>query len=223
VDAKGKRETLSSLRKKAEKKLQQQTDRLKELSILDLQHLVHELATSQIELEMQNEELRTTREELDASRSKYFEWYDYAPVGYLTFDTSGLILEANLAAAKLLEKERSLLINKPFSLFIADNHQDRFQAHFSAVLKQGSLQTCELALRQKNESASYIQLQSSMVKDDNDVVHLWSTVRSLTERKLTEEAIRREKVFTDAILASVPGLLYLYDDRGFLVRWNRQH
>jgi PAS domain-containing protein len=144
MEAKGKRDTLSSLRKKAEKKLQQQTDRLKELSILDLQHLVHELATSQIELEMQNEELRTTQEELEASRSKYFEWYDYAPVGYLTFDTSGLILDANLAAAKLLMNERSLLVNKPFSRFIADKDQVRFQAHLCEVAKRGSFQTCEL-------------------------------------------------------------------------------
>jgi PAS domain S-box-containing protein len=223
MEAKGKRETLSSLRKKAEKKLQQQTDRLKELSILDLQHLVHELGTSQIELKMQNEELRTAREELEASRSKYFEWYDYAPVGYLTFDTSGLIQEANLAAAKLLESERSFLINKAFSLFIADNDRDIFQAHLSEVVKKGSLQTCELKLRKENERTSYIQLQSSIVKDDKDVVRLWSAVGSITERKLTEEAVRREKVITDAILASVPGLLYLYDDQGFLVRWNKQH
>ena len=223
MEAKGKRETLSSLRTKAEKKLQQQADRLKELSILDLQHLVHELATSQIELEMQNEELRTTQEELEASRSKYFEWYDYAPIGYLTFDTSGLILEANLAASKLLENDISLLINKPFSLFIAANDSDIFQAHLSEVVKQGAFRTCELKLRQKNEHASYIQLQSSIVKDGNDVIRLWSTVGSITERKLTEEAIRQEKVFTDAILASVPGLLYLYDDQGFLVRWNKQH
>src|SRR5512143_224728 len=93
---KEKNDGLTSLRKKAEKKLKKEDERVKKLSILDVRDLVHELGTNQIELEMQNEELRRAQEELEASRSRYADLYDFAPVGYFTFDTNGLIMEVNL-------------------------------------------------------------------------------------------------------------------------------
>ena len=76
------RDSLASLRRKAEEKLRTQLERLQKLSARDIQELVHELGTRQIELEMQNEELRTIRDELESSRNQYFELYDFAPVGY---------------------------------------------------------------------------------------------------------------------------------------------
>ncbi|MRR57230.1 MAG: PAS domain-containing protein [Deltaproteobacteria bacterium] len=85
-----------------------------------MRRLVHELQVHQVELEMQNEELRQAREALEVSRNKYAELYDFAPVGYFAFDAHGLIREVNLAGAQLLGIERQLLANKPFSQFIAD-------------------------------------------------------------------------------------------------------
>src|SRR5512133_1082404 len=76
----------------------------------ETQRLVHELEVHQIELEMQNAELKQAQEELELSRNKYVDLYDFAPVGYFTFDTQGLILEVNLTGAKLLGTERKLLL-----------------------------------------------------------------------------------------------------------------
>ena len=76
------KDSLASLRRKAEEKRRTQLERLHKLSARDIQELVHELGTHQIELEMQNEELRKARNELESSRNQYAELYDFAPVGY---------------------------------------------------------------------------------------------------------------------------------------------
>ena len=72
----------------------------------------------EIELEMQNEELRRSQETLEESRNEYAELYDFSPVGYLTLDKKGLVTRANLTACSLLGIKRSLLLEKPFSGFV---------------------------------------------------------------------------------------------------------
>src|SRR5271157_6615787 len=86
--------------------------------------LVQELEVHQLELEMQNEELRRAQLEIETSREKYFDLYDLAPVGYLTLDENGVISELNLFAAGLLGIERSSLIDKPLHGFIKSESQD---------------------------------------------------------------------------------------------------
>jgi PAS domain-containing protein len=80
--------------------------------------LLHELRVHQIEMEMQNEELRRAQKALDASRTPYFELYALAPAGYLTLSEAGVILEANLTAATLLGVIRSTLVRQPMTRFI---------------------------------------------------------------------------------------------------------
>jgi PAS domain-containing protein len=120
---------LTTLRKEAEERLQQQTERIRGISRQDIKSLAHELGTYQIELEMQNEELRRAQEELEASRSRYAGLYDFAPVGYFTFDKNGLIVEVNLTGAELLGVDRGHLINQPFSAFVIKADRDIFRAH----------------------------------------------------------------------------------------------
>ena len=89
-----------------------------EISPEDANELIHELRVHQIELEMQNDELRRSQVQLDESRMRYADLYDFAPVGYLTFDRTGLILEANLTAAKQLGTERTRILEAPFFLYV---------------------------------------------------------------------------------------------------------
>lgn len=135
---------------------------------------VHELEVHRIELEMQNDELRLTQHDLEHSHNTFLELYDFAPVGYFTFDRRGLIQEANLTAAHMLGTDRQMLINKPFITFIADPvGKDVFSYHLKHVLQYPGIQRCEIKLLgQDNDNIFYGLLQSiamdaSKGKDSN--------------------------------------------------------
>ena len=113
-----KRKHLDQLRKRAEVALNTFDLEYVKPSRDDFKKLLHELGTYQIELELQNEDLRNAQIELTESRDRYSDLYDFAPVGYLTLSEKGIITQANLTAAEIFGVERSLIINKPFSSFI---------------------------------------------------------------------------------------------------------
>ena len=98
----------SNLRRRAEEMLLKQPGALDNIPSADVQSIVHELRVHQIELEMQNDELCRTQQELEASREKYFALYDLAPVGYVTLNEKGIILDANLTAPALLGKREAI-------------------------------------------------------------------------------------------------------------------
>jgi len=85
----------------------------------DTLQVSHELQVYQIELEMQNEELRKARDEMEAGLEKYSDLYDFAPIGYLTLDPQGIITGANLAGADLLGVGRAALVGRKFSTFVS--------------------------------------------------------------------------------------------------------
>jgi PAS domain-containing protein len=117
---------LKKLRSRAEKSLRRRSVVPKVSPDEDVERLIQELRVHQIELEMQNEELRNAQAELAESRDRYFDLYDLAPVGYFTLDEKGLILEVNLACADLLGSDRAALIQQRFSRFVSPDSQDAF-------------------------------------------------------------------------------------------------
>jgi PAS domain-containing protein len=135
-----------TLRRKAEERARSQTDLPGEISPEDAQELIHELRVHQIELEMQNDELRRSQVQLEESRMRYSDLYDFAPIGYLTFDRTGLIVKANLTAAKQLGRERARILEKPFPLYVLGRDRDAFHLHLAKVFKTGERQTCEVRL-----------------------------------------------------------------------------
>src|SRR5208283_869500 len=101
---------IAELRRRAMETLKSETSSTEKMPVEDVRKLVEELHVHQVELEMQNEELRSVQRELEQSRKKFSDLYDFAPVGYLTTSEDGRIIEANLTAAKQLGIERSLLV-----------------------------------------------------------------------------------------------------------------
>src|SRR5208283_531358 len=122
--------------------------------------VLHELLVYQIELEMQNEELRKAQNVIEESRTRYVDLYDFAPVACLTFDEHGRVLEANLTACGLLGVDRRSLINAFFSRFVARADQDTFHGHRLEVLKKGVKQTCELTLERADGSKFSVSMES---------------------------------------------------------------
>ncbi|MBU3949553.1 MAG: sigma 54-interacting transcriptional regulator [Proteobacteria bacterium] len=185
---------LAELRRQAEERLRAKTaDLIPAQTNETAQKLLHKLEVHQIELEMQNTELRRVQEELELSRDKYSELYDFAPVGYFTFDTRGLILEANLTGCQLLGIERQLLVNKPFIGFIADaGGREIFSKHREEVFQNQGNQSCEIRLKRKDGTEFYAQLQSiENINIKDNAGYIRTTIIDITERKRAEEALQK--------------------------------
>ena len=125
----GKPTHFETLRDGAEKLLLERGADRANVPLEDIDGLIHELEVYQIELEMQNDELRQVQLELEASRDRYLDLYDLAPVGYFSISEKGFILDANLMGATMLGLERGKLRGKHFSQFIAKDDQDVFYHH----------------------------------------------------------------------------------------------
>ena len=122
--------------------------------------ILHELRVHQIELEMQNEELRRTQINLEETRDRYVDLYDFAPIGYLTLTSEGLVIEANLTAATLLGIERSKLLERRFARFVILEDKDRWHRYFIGVLRHTQQLQCELTLQGDDGLPFEVQLDS---------------------------------------------------------------
>lgn len=183
------------LRTEAEKKLGPYlTSDVRQLSPDDAARLIHELRVHQVELEMQNEELRRAQEEVERSRTKYSELYDFAPVGYFTFDKNGLIIDVNLTGAGLLGTERGRLIKMPFSGFVHRDDQDIFYLHRRKVLETGTRQACRVRLKDNKGAGFYAWLESIAEHDERGHFNRCRTaVIDITKRIKAEEAVQKAK------------------------------
>lgn len=157
------------------------------LSPDDARTQLHELRVHQIELAMQNEELRRTQQELDASRSRYFDLYDLAPVGYVTLNKFGVMQEINLTFAKLLGIPKASLAARPFTKFIFKDDQDVFYLHHKRLCETGMPQMFDLRMTRPDGLIFWAQLSVT-----GDTLMSFITVSDVTMRKQTEERLRQK-------------------------------
>ena len=162
--------------------------RTAELQPGEIDRLLHELQVHQIELEMQNEELRLMQQELEASRARYFDLYDLAPVGYLTINESATILEANLAAAGMLGVPRNRLLRRRLSAFFAPEGMDTWYSLKRALSDPAQNRTCNLQVRRDDGTQPWIQLDAAVAQGEPDRDPQWRvTMTDITERVLAEQ------------------------------------
>ena len=181
-------EPLSELRTRAEAVLDAEDEVVRDLSPQRVRKLVHELRTHQIELEMQNEELRRAQEDLVESRDQYCELYDFAPVGYSSVSNEGFILQANLTLADMLGVNRAALIKRRVSAFIVDDDQDIYYRHRHQLLETKEQQTCELRMRRSGDRPFWVGIVSSITTapDTTDDLRIRMVISDITERKWAE-------------------------------------
>jgi PAS domain S-box-containing protein len=131
----------------------------------DVQRLVHLLQVHQIELEHQNEELRLAQEELEVSRNKYVNLFDFSPTPYFTLDKQGTIKEVNLSASKMFLIDRNKLIGKRFNTFIPLNERDLFISFINSVFDSAEKQSCELSMINKDKRLFHVLLEGLVLDD----------------------------------------------------------
>jgi len=190
------------LRQRAERLLSEKPQVASKIKDEDIKKLIHELQVHQIELEMQNEELRRAQAEIEESRTKYSDLYDFAPVSYFTFSQTGEIVEVNLTGASLLGIDRSLLLHRPFSTFVDPGFRSLFRDHRLNVLKLGAKERCELKLIGKDGGSFYASLESISVPHERNH-RIRSVVSDITELKNAREKAETEHAFRVAVENSI--------------------
>ena len=188
-------DTRQALRKRAEAlaaaKAGEMAENLEVLSPEIARRALHELRVHQIELEIQNEELRRTQEELEGSRARYFDLYDLAPVGYFTLSEQGLILEANLAAARLLGVQRGALVKQPLSRFVLPEDQDIYYLHRKALLEKGNPQSWELRMLKKDTAPFWVRMEATTAQGPDGATVCRAVMSDITETKRAEQLIQK--------------------------------
>lgn len=181
---------IDKLRQKAEKVVQNQ---IKDLPTDN--EIVHELRVHQIELEIQNEELREAQIKLEDSRRKYFELYNFAPVGYFTLDEKGIILDVNLAGAGLLGVERRNLNKIALINFIASEHRQMFYQHLKKARATGNKQITEAKYLKKNNDYFYSHMETLPIHDDNngDFKEFRIAITDITKIKKTSNSLQKSE------------------------------
>ncbi|MDZ7738231.1 MAG: ATP-binding protein [Bacteroidales bacterium] len=153
--------------------------------------LIQELELHQLELEMQNEDLRRAKERAELAEKKYSELYNFAPSGYLTLTKEGQIIDLNIRAEQLLGKERSHLIKSSFGFFVSIDTRAVYNRFLKKIFKSKLKETCELKLETGDDSMRYILVNGIISNIDEKCL---VTMADITKRKIAENELIRARV-----------------------------
>lgn len=201
------------LRRSAEVRLVQMPPAAPEIAA---DELLHEFQVYQIELEMMNDEMRRALITLEEARDRYLDLYEFAPVGYFTLNSAGMIAEVNLTGASLLGEERGLLLKRRFAQFIAPEDRDEWHQEILRVALHGDRKSFELALQRTDGSRFQARLDCLPRIDSGKVPVLRVAVTDISERLLAEEELR----IADIAFESREGMV-VTDAQGTIVRANQ--
>ena len=207
-----------NLRAKAEAKIRARSHAIQNLTLEESKSLLHELEVHQVELEMQNEELREAQHRLEEVRDQYTDLFDFAPIGYLVLTEKAIIENSNLTACDLLGIERSFIIGKPFSAYISNGESRTLFLNLRKAFKTGVLPSFEIEMKHKSKGNFTALLQGIITKDQktNNTVCRVSLI-DITELKQAEilqlqhKSLQNEKQKIQEYLNLAPVVFLLID------------
>lgn len=189
------------------------TEGLEQLSPDTMLQMLHELRVHQIDLELQNEELRLTQAALEASRARYFDFYDLAPVGYASVSPKGLLLEANLTMATLLGVDRNTLRNQQVSRYIDEKDQDRWYQTCTQLFENQQPRSCELVMVKQDGTRFPARLDAAFAYFDDGAPVLRMVLIDMTEKNAMAQ---QKDAFQQAILNSINANVAVLDQYGVI-------
>ncbi|KAF0163309.1 MAG: multi-sensor signal transduction histidine kinase [Rhodocyclaceae bacterium] len=210
----GKQQRDPQLRAKAEARLTAKLTQRAAATQRPVEELLHELQVHQIELEMQNETLRQSQIALEESRDRYIDFYDFAPVGYLTLSDKGQIAEINLTGAEMLGMDRARLLKRRFSLSVMAGDRDRWQQHFTSALGKNAKLNSEVMLSRPDRSRIDVRLDSLRLIKEGKAPVLRLVLTDVTERKQVQGALDASVQFSNSLVGFMQDGLSVVDTDG---------
>ncbi len=175
-------------------------------------------------MEKRRNQINRPRADSSEDLKKYKALYDFAPVGYITCDERGIILEVNHTAAKLLGTEQSLLTDLPFKQFVAPAERERFARHQQSLFHSGERQTFELQLIRSDGHPFFAFLSCIGVSDRKDrVVKCLALIADISARKQIEEELRKSEKRYRHIVEDQTELICRYRSDGILTFVNEAY
>lgn len=210
-----KSDKFNDLRNRAEELLAEPRSSSTPYSMDEFHDLLHELDTHRIELELQNDELLESQKQLQDITQEYIDLYNFSPVGYLTLNSEGVILKANMTLASMFGVEKQTLINKPFSDFVLDLDQDVLYLYRQALLNNKFAQNCELRLRKNNGHHLWVKLDG-LFRMDREGHDLNLALTDINQLKETEELLSKSEANLRAIFDNVLDGIIKIDEHGII-------
>ncbi|MEI6310028.1 MAG: PAS domain S-box protein, partial [bacterium] len=193
------------------------------LSAEEAGRLLHELQVHEIEMEMQNEELRRTQVELEASRAQYLELYEQAPVGYLTLNGKGLVLKANLTTANMLGVKRDALVLQPLSHFILYEDQTLYYLQRKKLFETRAPMACELRMVKEDGTIFWALLEATAAQDDAGSSFFLVTLSDIAQQKRAEEALQKSLTLHSGLIETTDTGFVILDKTGNVVNANEEY
>lgn len=206
------------LRRRAEGLLREMPDKTKRAtSAADAQRAQQELQIHQIELELQNEELKLTKAEVDAGLEKYTNLYDFAPVGYFTLSTDGTISQVNLTGTTIVGVQRSHLLGQRFGALLEARIRREFNVFLSQVFTDDAQHSADFELLRQDQPPMIVNIAAKRLSNEHEC-HI--VMVDITARKRVEDILRRNEALFSALLSQAPIGVYVVDDQLRIVQVN---
>ncbi|MFH1135232.1 MAG: ATP-binding protein [Pseudomonadota bacterium] len=210
----------NALRRQAEARLTDRRHAAENLGLEETKSLVQELRVHQVELELQNEELRRIQSQLEQSRARFSRLFNDAPIGYLTLDGSGLVLQSNKTFMDMVQADIDSLLGKPFTNFVAAEDKNPFWSRYRAFFNRPSGKIIELKVARKDGSTFFARLEGRLEEPEETGAGekkqpaMMLVVSDVTEERASKNNMEKQARFLQSLLSAIPSPVFYKDRNG---------